>query len=108
MTDTELIELRREKWRLNGNGVRTLEDARSFIESVGFCLMLPPPAPKPVMVPTFVGGFLGSDEKLPEPRRALTHPGAREATELMVRLFRDKSAYEANLGDESNGLLLSS
>ncbi|HEX3738567.1 MAG TPA: hypothetical protein VHV29_02465, partial [Terriglobales bacterium] len=107
MTDTELIQLRREKWRVNGNAVRTLEDARSFIESVGFCLMLPLPAPKTLMVPTFVGAFLGSDEKLPTQRNALTDPRARDATELMVRLLRDKSAYEANLGDENNALLLS-
>jgi 23S rRNA pseudouridine2605 synthase len=107
MTDTELIELRRDKWRLNGNAVRTLEDARSFIESVGFCLMLPLPAPKTLLVPTFVGATLGSDEKLPMQRNALTDPRAREASELMVRLLRDKSAYEANLGDEHNGLLLS-
>jgi 23S rRNA pseudouridine2605 synthase len=107
MTDTELIELRREKWRLNGNAVRTLDDARSFIESVGFCLMLPLPAPKTLLVPTFVGATLGSDEKLPMQRNALTDPRAREASELMVRLLRDKSAYEANLGDEHNGLLLS-
>src|SRR3982751_4722413 len=71
MTDTELIELRREKWRLNGNAVRTLDDARSFIESVGFCLMLPLPAPKTLLVPTFVGATLGSDEKLPMQRNAL-------------------------------------
>jgi len=107
MTDTELIQLRRDKWRLNGNAVRTLEDARSFIESVGFCLMLPLPAPKTLMVPTFVGATLGSDEKLPAARHALTDPRAREATELMVRLLRDKSAYEANLGDDNNALLLS-
>jgi 23S rRNA pseudouridine2605 synthase len=107
MTDTELIELRREKWHLNGNAVRTLDDARSFIESVGFCLMLPLPAPKTLLVPTFVGATLGSDEKLPMQRNALTDPRAREASELMVRLLRDKSAYEANLGDEHNGLLLS-
>jgi 23S rRNA pseudouridine2605 synthase len=107
MTDTELIELRRDKWRLNGNAVRTLEDARSFIESVGFCLMLPLPPPKTLLVPTFVGATLGSDEKLPMQRNALTDPRAREASELMVRLLRDKSAYEANLGDEHNGLLLS-
>lgn len=107
MTDTELIQLRREKWRVTGNPVRTLEDARSFIESVGFCLMLPPPAPRTMLVPTFVGATLGSDEKLPTPRQALTDPRAREATELMVRLLRDKSAYEANLGDENNALLLS-
>jgi hypothetical protein len=107
MTDSELIQLRREKWRLNGTAVRTLEDARSFIESVGFCLMLPLPAPKALLVPTFVGATLGSDEKLPTQRNALTDPRAREATELMVRLLRDKSAYEVNLGDEHNALLLS-
>lgn len=107
MTDTELIQFRRDKWCLNGNAVRTLEDARSFIESVGFCLMLPLPAPRTLMVPTFVGATLGSDEKLPTQRNALTDPRARDATELMVRLLRDKSAYEANLGDESNALLLS-
>ena len=107
MIDTELIRLRREKWRLNGNAVRTLEDARSFIESVGFCLMLPLPPPKTLMVPTFVGANLGSDEKLPTQRNLLTDPCARDASELMVRLLRDKSAYEANLGDENNALLLS-
>ncbi|HEX3104513.1 MAG TPA: hypothetical protein VHQ22_08695 [Terriglobales bacterium] len=107
MTSEELIQLRREKWRLNGNAVRTLEDARSFIESVGFCLMLPLPPPKTSLVPTFVGATLGSDERLPAQRNALTDPRAREASELMVRLLRDKSAYEANLGDEHNALLLS-
>jgi len=107
MTSDELIQLRREKWRVNGNPVRTLEDARSFIESVGFCLMLPLPAPKATLVPTFVGAFLGSDEKLPTQWQAFTDPRAREARELMVRLLRDKSAYEATLGDEHNVLLVS-
>ena len=41
MTNQELEDLRRQKWRLNGNPVRTLEDAREFIESVGFALMYP-------------------------------------------------------------------
>ena len=72
MTDTELIELRREKWRVNGNAVRTLEDARSFIESVGLCLMFPLPSPKTLLVPTFVAAFLGSDDKLPTLRQSLT------------------------------------
>jgi hypothetical protein len=107
MTDTDLIQLRREKWHVNGNPVRTLEDARSFIESIGFCLLLPLPSPEKRLVPTFVGAFLGSDEKLPTHRQAFTDPRAREATELMVRLLRDKSAYEANLGDENNALLVS-
>ena len=105
MTDQELIELRREKWHVTGKPVHTLDDARSFIESVGFCLLLP--LETPLLVPTFVGAWAGSDENLPRLRQAFSNPRAKEATELMVRLLRDKSAYEANLFDENNAFLLS-
>ena len=105
MTDPELIELRREKWQVTGKPVRTLDEARSFIESVGFCLMFP--LPTPILVPTFIGAWSGSDEKLPRQKQAFTDPRAKDATELMVRTLRDKSAYEANLFDENNAFLLS-
>lgn len=105
MTDQELIELRCEKWHVTGKAVRTLDDARSFIESVGFCLMLP--LSTPILVPTFIGAWCGSDEKLPTQRQAFTDPRAKDATELMVRALRDQSAYEANLFDENNAFLLS-
>ena len=105
MTDQELIELRREKWHVTGKPVRTLDDARSFIESVGFCLMLP--LETPLLVPTFVGAWSGTDENLPRLRQAFSNPRAKDATDLMVRLLRDKSAYEANLFDENNAFLLS-
>lgn len=105
MTPDELIQLRREKWHVNGNPVRTLDDARSFIESVGFCSMYPLPGPAPL--PTFVGAWLGSDEQLPTERQAFSDPRTKDATELMVRLLRDKSGYEANLFNENNGFLLS-
>jgi hypothetical protein len=105
MTDQELIDLRREKWHVNGKPVRTLEDARSFIESVGFCLMLP--LPTPILVPTFIGAWSGSDEKLPTQKQAFTDRRTKDATELMVRTLRDKTAYEANLFDENNAFLLS-
>ena len=105
MNDTELIELRREKWRVSGNPVRTLDDARSFIESVGFCLMLP--LPSALLVPTFIGAWSGSDEKLPMQKQAFTDARVTDATELMVRLLRDKSAFEANPFNENNAFLLS-
>jgi hypothetical protein len=105
MTPEELTTFRREKWRVNGNAVRTLEDARSFIESVGFCQMFPPATP--LLVPTFVGAWTGSDEKLPTQRQAFTDTRAKEATELMVRVLRDKSAYETNLPNENSAFLLS-
>jgi hypothetical protein len=34
MTDQELQQLRREKWRLDGKPVRTIEQARAFVEAV--------------------------------------------------------------------------
>jgi hypothetical protein len=104
MTSDELIQLRREKWRLTGNPVRILDDARSFIESVGLCLTYP--SRPPMTLPTFIGAWSGSDERLPL-HRAFLDPQARDATDLMIRLLRDKSAYEANLGDENNALLVS-
>ncbi len=104
MTDLELKDLRRERWRLNGIPIRTLEDARSFIESAGFCLTYP--SRPPLLMPTFIGAWFGSDERLPR-HRAFLDPEARDATDLMIRLLRDKAAYEANLGDENNALLIS-
>jgi len=105
MTDQELIQLRREKWHVHGNPVRTIDDARSFIESNGFSLMFP--VVPPVLVPTFVGAWEGSDERLPTQKSAFTDLRSKDATELMVRLLRDRSAYEANLFGENNAFLLS-
>src|SRR5260370_4628250 len=91
MFDQQLQDLRGEKWRLNGEGIRTIEDARQFIDSVGFCTLYPQ---KPaVLAPTFVGAYAGSDEKLPTWQMAFKDPRAREAKGLMVRLLRDRSAY---------------
>jgi hypothetical protein len=104
MTDLELQQLRREKWRLDGKAVRTIEAARAFLEEAGFCLMYPQ---RPsLLVPTFIGAFVGSDDRLPEWQHAFKDPRAAEATELMVRLLRERSAFEANLFEENNGFLV--
>ncbi|HLW83705.1 MAG TPA: hypothetical protein VKR60_00740 [Candidatus Sulfotelmatobacter sp.] len=104
MTEQELQTARRERWRLDGKRIRTIEDARSFIESVGFSLMYPmrPAAP----LPTFIGAFVGSDDRLPNWQHAFADPRAAEAIELMVRLLRERAAYEANLFDENNAFLV--
>ena len=104
MTDAELFQARAQKWRLDGQPVRTLEDARAFLESVGFCLMYPMrPA---LLAPTFIGAWVGADDKLPARQHAYNDPRAIEATELMVRALRDRSAFEAPLLDENNAFLL--
>lgn len=105
MTELDLIQARREKWRLAGNPLRTIEDAREFIAGVGFCLMYPLPRQEqriPVLAPTFIGAFAGDDTKLPTWLQAFADPRAKEATELMVRLLREKSAYEMNLFGETS------
>jgi len=104
MTDLELQQLRREKWRLDRKPIRTIEGARAFLDDVGFCLMYPQrPA---LLVPTLIGAFVGSEDRLPEWQHAFKDPRAAEATELMVRLLRERTVFEANLGDENNGFLV--
>jgi len=100
----DIDQLRREKWRLDGRAIHTLEDSREFIESVGFCLMYP--HKPPVLAPTFIGACTGSGEHLPTWQHAFADPRAREANELMVRLLRERAAYEANPFDENNGFLV--
>ncbi len=106
MTERELHELRAEKWRINGQPSRTREDAQQFIESVGFCLMYP--VRPPVLVPTFVGAYVGNGENLPTWQHAFADRRAMEAQELMVRLLRQKMAYEANLFSETPFLVAAS
>ena len=104
MTEQDLQLVRREKWRLAGNPARTLEDARAFVESVGFALMYPLPRQEqrvPVLAPTFIGAYVGEDAKLPTWQQAFADPRAREATDLMVRLLREKSAFELKFGETS-------
>jgi 23S rRNA pseudouridine2605 synthase len=101
---SDLDQLRREKWRLNGEPVRTLEAARSFVESVGFCLLYP--MKPPLLAPTFIGAWVGAEDHLPTWQHAFADPRAREATDLMVRLLREHDAYEANLFGENNAFLV--
>jgi hypothetical protein len=101
---TDLDQLRREKWHLDGHAVRTFDDARSFLESVGFCMMYP--MRQQALVPTFIGAWVGSDQQLPTWQHAFADSRAQEATEVMVRLLRERAAYEANRFDENNAFLV--
>jgi hypothetical protein len=106
MHEQQLQDLRREKWQLNGQPIRSLEEARGFIESVGFCLLYP--QRPPVLAPTFIGAYKGSDEKLPTAQMAFADREAQDAKELMVRLLREKAAYEANVYSENNFIVSAS
>src|SRR6201987_3090271 len=105
MTESELQQARIAKWHLDGHPVRTLEEGRSFLESVGFCLLYP--LNQPLLVPTFVGAWVGAEDRLPTWQHSFSDSRAQDARELMVRLLRDRAAFEANLFDENNAFLLS-
>ena len=104
MTEQELQQQRREKWRLNGKPIRTIEEARAFVESVGLCLMYPLRPAQPL--PTFIGATIGGEDRLPTWQHAYSDPRTAEASQIMVRLLREKAAFEANSFDENNGLLI--
>jgi hypothetical protein len=100
MTDLELQQQRSHLWRTDGNPVRTLEDARGFLNSVGFCLMYPERSL--ALLPTLIGAYAGSANNLPDEKHAFADPRAKEAGELMVRLLREHAAYEANFSAGNN------
>jgi hypothetical protein len=104
MTESELQQQRLTKWHLDGQSVRTIEAAREFIESVGFSLLYP--VKLAVLVPTFVGAWVGADEKLPTWQHAFADERAQNAKDLMVRLLRERAAFEANLFEENNAFLV--
>jgi len=104
MTDSELQQARAQKWHLDGHPVHTIEDARAFLEAVGFCLLYP--VRPPVLAPTFVGAWVGADDRLPTWQHAFADQRAQDAKELMVRMLRERAAFEANLFEENNAFLV--
>jgi hypothetical protein len=101
MNDLELQHLRREKWRLEGEPLRTLEEAREFVDSVGMCLMYPV-SPMPLL-PTFAGAVIGSAQQLPARKASAADPRMVEVEALALRLTRNHFAFMAPL---YNGTLL--
>ena len=52
-------------------------------------------------MPTFIGAWTGADSNLPTWQHAFSDPRSQPATDLMVRLLREKAAFEANLFGEN-------
>src|SRR6476646_11805420 len=83
MTEQELDQQRAANWRIDGNAVHTVEEARSFVDAVGFCLMYPERTlPR---VASFMGAYAGTAAGLPLAKNAYADPRAQQAKELMVR-----------------------
>ena len=91
MTLEQLEASRIERMRLNGNGVLTLEDARTWIEETGLCLFLPKRQFSSSIAPSFVEAVVGKRETAPNPEQIAV------AEELLVRLEIDGVAVRLNL-----------
>jgi uncharacterized protein YcaQ len=104
MTEQELSEQRAATWHTGGNAISAIEDARSFIDAVGFCLMYPERSLP--LVPSFFAAYAGSAAGLPDRKHAFSDPRTEQATELLVRLLREKTAFEMNLS--ADAILISS
>src|SRR4051812_48094486 len=99
MTREELEAQRRAPWCIAGNPVRTEDDARDFIEPVGLGLAFPVRPPR--LLPTLIGATLGSDERLPLQTRTFGDERVAAANDFMVRLLRNKAAFETGLFGET-------
>jgi hypothetical protein len=77
--------------RLNGNGVLTLEDARTWIEETGLCLFLPRRQFSAGVAPSFVEAIAGQRNQTPDAKQIAL------AEELLVRLETDGVAVRLNL-----------
>lgn len=99
MTEADLQQRRAELWQVNGKPIRTLEDARRFLDRLGMCLMYPVSG---LLIPSFFGAYAGSASDLPDAKHAFADSRTQPATELMVRLLRDRHGYEVNLRPETS------
>ena len=89
MTSEQLEASRSERMRLDGRGVLTLEDARTWIEETGLCLFLPKRQFSSAVAPSFVEAVAGKRDTTPE------HIALAE--DLLVRLETDGVAVRLNL-----------
>jgi hypothetical protein len=95
LTAEQLEASRAERMRLNGSGVLTFEDARTWLEETGLCLFLPRrqngTVNSPALAPSFVEAVAGQRSITPDARQVAL------AEELLVRLEREDIAVRLNL-----------
>jgi hypothetical protein len=91
LTTEQLQAARAEKWRQKANPVLTLEDAETWIDSIGVSLFLPRKAQLQAPAGSFVEAALGETSATPAPA------AIQNAFELAMRLFAEEKATPLNL-----------
>lgn len=91
MTIEQLQAARAEKWRQKANPVLTLEDAETWIDSIGVSLFLPRKSQLQAPAVSFVEAVLGETNATPIPA------AIQNAFDLATRLFATEKATPLNL-----------
>jgi 23S rRNA pseudouridine2605 synthase len=91
LTSEQLEASRSERMRLDGHGVLTLEDARTWMEETGLCLFLPKRQFSSSIAPSFVEAVIGQRNVTPDPAHIAL------AEEMLVRLETEGVVVRLNL-----------
>jgi 23S rRNA pseudouridine2605 synthase len=91
LTIEQLQAARAEKWRQKANPVLTLEDAETWIDSIGVSLFLPRKSQLQAPAASFVEAVLGETNATPIPA------AIQNAFDLATRLFATEKATPLNL-----------
>src|SRR5580698_9147461 len=91
LTIEQLQAARAEKWRQKANPVLTLEDAETWIDSIGVSLFLPRKSQLQAPATSFVEAVLGETNATPIPA------AIQNAFDLATRLFAAEKATPLNL-----------
>ena len=91
MTSEQLQTTRAQRWRQASNPIVTADDARTWIDGVGFCLFLPRRAQFSASVPSFVEAVGGVVTDAP------TREAVESAASLLHRLAAEGAVVPLNL-----------
>src|SRR5438105_15133913 len=101
MTEQELQQRRRARWRVDGaRPVETIDDAAEFIAETGLCLEF---AVKTWLVaPTWMGACAGTEADLPLAAQAFRDPRLPRLRELKTRPLRQRTVLQVRYQGETN------
>ena len=91
MTSEQLQTTRAERWRQASNPLLTLDDAATWVDSVGLCFFLPRRQQFLTPAPSFVEACMGTPSETPA-REAIENAGS-----LMIRLAETGAILPLNL-----------
>jgi hypothetical protein len=101
LTSEQLQHVRAERWRQASNPILTSDDAKAWIEGIGFCLFLPRRSHFAAPAPSFVEAVTGTPTELP------SRDAIQTATELLHRLTANGDVIPLNLFSAAAGGVVS-